>query len=437
MFIELGIGGALMYGYKRWTDRDVYFIKKEIKNILIDREMDFYTIMNVNRTLPWGYSAIINLNGKGFSNLESIIDNIETKLGCETYIEQNKNLKTATIKIIVSPIDENTKFEPVKTKPYEVYFGLNYIVDELIVNLEKYPHILVSGQTGCGKTELIRLILANLINNFTDRDINIYFSDLSDMCDYSIFEKCKQVKGYAKNIGEAEKLFEYLMHIYTKRLGVFEKNGCKNIQEYNKKFYGKRMSYNYIVMDEMADYFPTSKLEKDYEKKVICYNLLKHMARKFRKVGMFLVIGIQRPDTTVLDPNLKSNLCTKIGFSQNSDASSLVVCDTAELTNIENRKAMLMYGNKREWFKTLFINDEVILEYVKSSIVNGIREKLDDYNKFQPKRKSFTQNIKKELNIQNNSIKEIDIKEIDIKELIKEETSPKPKTRAKVKINAK
>lgn len=427
MFVELGIGGALMYGYRRWTDRDVYFIKKEIKNILIDKKMDFYTIVDVKRSLPWGYSVITSLNGKGFSNLESIVDNIETKLGCETYIEQNKNLKTATIKIIVSPIDENTKFEPVKIKPYEVYFGVNYIIDELIVNLAKYPHILVSGQTGCGKTELIRILLTNLIHNFTDRDINIYFSDLSDMCDFSIFQKCKQVKGYAKTIEEAEKLFNYLIHVYTKRLEIFEKNGCKNIQEYNEKFYGKRMSYNYIVMDEMADYFPINKLDENYEEKIRCYNLLKHMVRKFRKVGMFLVIGIQRPCTSVLDASLKSGLCTKIGFSQNNDASSLVVCDTTELTNIENRKAMLMYGNKREWFKTLCINDKIIMKYIKPSIVNGSREKLDDYNKFLPKKETVTHSLKEETSVQNNHIKET----------TKEKKSSSTKTRVKVKNNAK
>lgn len=427
MFIELGIGGALMYGYKRFNYRDVYFIKKELKNILIDNKLDFYTIVDVKRSLPWGYTIIVNLNGNGFSKLCSIKDNIETKLGYETYIQQNVDFKTATIRIIILPIDEYTKFEPVKTKPYEVYFGLNYIMEELIVNLTKYPHILVTGQTGCGKTELIRLLLTNLINKFTDRDINIYFSDLSDMCDFSGFEKCKQVKGYAKTIEEAEKLFNYLMHIYTKRLEIFEKNECKNIQEYNKKFYGKRMSYNYIIMDEMADYFPVNKLDTDYELKVKCYNLLKHMARKFRKVGMFLVIGIQRPDTTVLDPNLRSCLCTKIGFSQNSDASSLTVCDTTELTNIENRKALLMYGNKREWLKTLFIDDDVINQYIKPSLVNGSREKLDDYNRFLPKQETTPNNIKEDSSTQTNTTKKP----------TKGKKSPSTKTKVKVKNDVK
>lgn len=388
MFVELGVIGACAYGYRRIKNLDIYSMKKEIKKVLEENKLD-YTIGEVRRRLPWGYTILINLLGKGFEKLEATKGNIETKLGYETFIEQNENLKTATIKIIVLPLTENTKFVPYKkVKPYETYCGLNYTMQELIVNMRKFPNILVSGQIGSGKTEIIRILLTGLLSNFSERDVNVYFADLSEVADYDVFQKCKQVKGYARTLDETEKLFKYLLYMYSKRLEIFGKNGCKNIQEYNQKCYGKRMAYNYLVLDEFGDYFPSNKLEDNYELKVKCYNLIKHMVRKFRKVGIFLVVGIQRPDTTILDPSLKSGLCTKIGFSQNNDASSLVVADTTELTNIENRKALLMFGNRREWFKSLFIDDDLIESYIKSSMVNGSREKLDDYNKFLPRKET-------------------------------------------------
>lgn len=405
MFVELGAIGAINFGYKRWVNRDIYYMKNEIKTIINENKLE-YTIIETRRSLPWGYSVIISLNGKGFDKLKEIKELIETKIGYTTFIEQNKNLKTATIKIVINSVDENTKFSSVKTKPYEIYCGLNFTLNELIVDLRKFPHAIISGQTGCGKTELIRIMLTNLINNYTDRDINLYFSDLSDMCDFSIFENCKQTKGYAKNIEDSLKLFKYLSHIYTKRLEIFAKNGCKNIQEYNEKFYRKRMAYTYIVMDEMADYFPASQLENDYKAKVECYNYLRHFARKMRKVGMFLIIGIQRPDTTVLDPNLRSCLCAKVGFSQNSDASSKTVCDTTVLTNIENRKALLMYGNCQEWLKTLFIDDKIIEKYIQKSIVED-REKYSDYNKFLNKKGNDKQPKKENEKKKNSKVKSI------------------------------
>lgn len=423
MFVELGAIGTIAYGYRRWNSRDVYYMKKEIKKILIQNKLDHYTIIDVKRYLAWGYSIVINLNGKGFEKLKEIKDNIETKLGYEVFIEQNKNLKTATIKVVVFPVNENTKFKPYKTKPFEIYTGISYTMQELIVNMRKFPNVLVSGQVGAGKTEIIRVLLCNLISNFTERDVNVYFADLADVADYDVFQKCRQVKGYAKTLEETEKLFNYLIHVYTKRLEIFGGNSCKNIQEYNEKFYSKRMAYTFLVLDEFGDYFPVNKLEDSYQIKVRCYNLIKHMTRKFRKVGIYLIVGIQRPDTSILDPNLKANLCTKIGFSQNNDASSLVICDTTELANIENRKALLMYGNKRVWFKSLYIDDDLITSYIKSSLVNGSREKLDDYNKFLPKKDGKV--AKENQNLPYATITK------------KEKKSPKLHTKTKVKVKTK
>ncbi|MCD3217814.1 hypothetical protein G8S55_11355 [Clostridium botulinum C] len=376
MIVEFTITAAGMYLYERIVKRDLYKIKKEIDNIFYKNNLE-YNIIDIEKN-KFGYSVIISLNGFGFDKLEASNDLIETCLGYNTYITQNDNLKTATIDIIIEKLSDTTKFSPVITKPYEFYCGLNLKFEHLKSDLTRFPHVLVSGQTGSGKTEIIRLAITNSIYNFSDRDINIYFSDLSDMCDFEIFKNCRQVKGYAKDIEESEQLFEHLMHIYKKRLSIFNSKSCKSIKEYNKVFNRKRMNYIYLILDEFADYFPTSQLEKDYRSKVNCYNMLRHMVRKFRKAGIFLIIGIQRPDTTVLDPSLRSNLCTKIGFSQNTNSSSLVVCDTNELTNIPNREGLFMYGNVREWFKSLYVDDKLIKHYIKDSIIKDKK----DFNKF-------------------------------------------------------
>ena len=376
MITEIALVSAGAYAFNRIVKRDLYKIKSNLEEIFINNNLE-YTIVNIEKD-AYGYTVIVSLNGCGYNKLTTLKDSIESSLGFATYIEQQEDLKIANINIITEKITDSTKFKPRLTRPYDFYCGLNLKFEHLKCNLNQFPHVLVSGQTGSGKTEIIRLALTNLIHNFSDRDINIYFSDLSDMCDFEIFKDCKQVKGYAKDIEQSEKLFEHLMHIYKKRLSIFNSKCCKNIKEYNKAFNSKRMSYIYLVLDEFADYFPTNQLEKDYKSKVNCYNMLRHMVRKFRKAGIFLIIGIQRPDTTVLDPSLRSNLCTKIGFSQNTNSSSLVVCDTNELTNIENREGLFMYGNVREWFKSLYIDDKLIKQYIKDSIVTDKK----DFNKF-------------------------------------------------------
>lgn len=403
MFVELGALGTILYGYNRIKNSDIYNIKKDFNKVMQENKTDYYKILAVNKN-TYGYNLIINLDGRGFVKLESTRDLLESKFSHMVSIEQNRNLKTATISVITEDLTDTTKFTPVKISPYEIYAGLDYKFKSLMSNMNKFPHVLVSGQTGSGKTEIIRILLTNLIYNFSERDLNIYFSDLSDMCDFDIFKNCKQTKGYSINIEQSVILFDYLIHIYEKRLDIFSKNTVKNIVEYNKNNYSRRMSYVYLVLDEFADYFPVNKFEKNYSEKVKCYNLLRHMVRKFRKTGIFLIIGIQRPDTTVLDPSLKSGLCTKIAFSQNTASSSLVACDTTELANVENRKGLFMYGNKREWFKSLYIDDKLIKEYIRNSLIEN-RVYLPDYNKFLNKKINSTEEIIPEKKKSKNKVK--------------------------------
>lgn len=370
MITEFTIATGIVYGIKYFKN-DKIKIKKNFNKIMLNNNLDYKIIKIINE--EYGYNVLVNLGLQGYVKLEKTKDMIETALGYHAYIEQNNNLKTATINLVKSIT--NIKFSPIKTAPYELYISKSFTNHNIISNMTKFPHVLVSGQTGSGKTEQIRIMLTNLIYNYTNRDVNLYFSDLSDTNDFSIFKHCNHTKAYVKNITDSLKLFSYLKHLYTKRLLIFSKYNCKNISEYNRINYSKRMAYIYVILDEFADYFPANREVDNYIEKQKCYNLLKELVRKVRKIGMFLIIGIQRPDTTVLDPSLRSGLCTKIAFSQNSNASSLTVCDTNELTNIENRQALFMAGNKREWFKSLDISDKLISQYICNSFIIKTQDK--------------------------------------------------------------
>lgn len=363
MLTEIAISSCVFGAYKYLTNP-----KTKLKKVIEDvAEMNYlnFKILDITEG-KHGYSVVVSLYVTPFDKIMGLQKHLEGAIGSKLHIAQNDNIKTATINVITNKLTDNTRFESVILKDqFEIYFGLSHLREELKVSMFKFPHVLVSGQTGSGKSEIIRMAIANLIKNFSDREVQFYFSDLSGMNDFDIFQKCSNTKGYARNIEESEKLFNYLFHIYEKRLSIFSNKNCKNIKEYNKEHQDKKMSTIYLVLDEFADYFPTSRYEKEYRTKMKCYNLLRHMVRKFRKVGIFLIIGIQRPDTTILDPSLKSGLCTKIGFSQNNAPSSLVVADTEELANIANREGLFMYGNQRIPFHSLYINNKMIRGLIK------------------------------------------------------------------------
>lgn len=398
MITELGIATTLVAGYNLYKYRNFYKENRMFRNTIKVKNKEFYII--ATKLTDYGTEFIISLKNKEFKELEGFKDLLKNNFRGDIEIEQNDN-GTATVRVIKKEINE--KFKPMAVKPYEVYIGLDNHFKPIIVNLNQYPHILISGATGSGKTQELKLILTNLISSNSERDINIFFSNISESNDFKNFIRCKQVKAYVEKIDESLKMFEYINHMYSKRLDIFKKHNVADIKEYNAKFPNKRMVYDYLVLDEFADYFPSNKLEEGYETKIKCYNVLKHLVRKGRKAGIFLIIALQRSDTTVLDPSLKANLCTKISFAQTNSASSLVICDSTELVGLQPRIFMSTHGSYKVWSKSLYIDDCMIKKYVKESISNHklntflepIREVKEDNKVIELKNKKTKKVVKR------------------------------------------
>lgn len=380
MFVELAVAAGVTYALDKYRNREFNKEEKIFRNTCMILDKSFLIINSW--ITPYGNKFLISLKNKEYTELEKLKGLLETNFAARVEIEQNETMSSAYVYVIKRRLnDKEFKFTTYKCKPNEIYLGLDNKLEPIVVNMNTFPHILLSGTTGSGKSEELRIILSNLISNNTSRDIELYFSNISLSNDFYQFLNCNQVKGYVEEIQESLQLFRYLNYVYEKRLSIFRSRNCIDIKEYNKKFNEKRMTYIYLCIDEFADYFPANQRDNLYDLKIKCYNELRQLSRKARKAGIFLVVAIQRPDTTVLDPSLRSNLCTKIGFYQNNDASSLTVCDTVELTKIREREFLAIYGNKKFWSRSLYISKNIVYENIKKSLVKN-RQKKDDFNDF-------------------------------------------------------
>lgn len=366
MLLELGLGCIAYSGYKAIKYRHYIVAQRLFKKTCEVKKKDFYILET--RLTDYGVEFVISLKDREFKDLESLQDILQNNFKAKIDIKQNLNYCTATVTIIKKRITNDMKFEPYETKPHELYFGIDNTFKPIVVSMHQYPHILISGATGSGKSQELKSILTNLIANNEERDVNLYFSNISKTNDFKWFLKCKQTKAYTEDINDTLKMLEYLDHLYEKRMEIFKKYGVDDIKQYNKKFHEKRMPINYFICDEFADYYSSNKLDKDHEVKVMCYNLLKEGLRKYRKVGIFYLLALQRGDNSVIDPSLKSNICTRINFAATNNASSLVLCDSNELVGLEPREFMCTFGSNKLWSKSLYIDDSIIKECIKESI---------------------------------------------------------------------
>lgn len=322
-------------------------IMKDMFNDVFKKHGLDYKVKSIVKT-KIDTSITVTLGYSGYEKLLLLKETIECTFNSDVHFIHNENKSIATIYLVQLKYYD---FIPSECDGNMLYISNDYQGKEIIIDMNYSPHVLCSGNVGTGKTEEIKIILTNLIFN---KQADIYMADLSLVNDYEIISK--SLIEYARSLETSEQLFKHLLNEYDYRLRLFSKYNCKNIIEYNLKS-NKKLKYIYLVLDEFADFFTSSK--KDILKQS-CNDKLKELIRKSRKTGIFIICGIQQTNSNILDTNIKGCFCTKICFSQNSNVNSVNVCDSGELLNLENRKALLISNTQREYFKSLTINNYII-----------------------------------------------------------------------------
>lgn len=211
------------------------------------------------------------------------------------------------------------------------------------VSLNNYPHILIGGATGSGKTLLLKLMLMQCINNgFT---VNII--DFKGGIDFGQIwrQHCIFITDIEK---VTEKLDEILVELeYRKR--IYLQKGYKNISDYNSHEFNKQKRI-IIACDELAELLDTTGLatkEKEPIKKI--QNQLSSLARLGRAFGIHLILSTQRPDANIITGQIKNNISYKICGRADQVLSQIILDNTDAATYIPSDS------------KGLFLNQDGIL----------------------------------------------------------------------------
>jgi len=181
------------------------------------------------------------------------------------------------------------------------------------------PHLLIAGETGSGKSTVLRSIITNLI---LTKNIKLHLIDLKNGAEFSIFRKCGCVSNFCRTKAEAKTVLEHLSEEIDRRYDLFFKQDCVDIKEYNKKFGG--MGYEVLIIDEFADL--------QSEKGSI--SLLEELAAKARACGIHIIIATQRPDHQVLNGRIKANVTTVLGLKTMNESNSRIIIDDVGLEKL-------------------------------------------------------------------------------------------------------
>lgn len=190
-------------------------------------------------------------------------------------------------------------------------------------NLDKYPHALIAGVTGSGKSVALRCLFWQCIR----KGVKPYMIDFKGGIEFSAFESFGEVITRRQ---DALELLKDLNHEMMMRLDLFRETGTKNLSEYNRAFPEEELARIVLVCDEIAEMLDKTGLQA--ADKAIFYEIEKEMsslARLSRAAGIHMLLATQRPDAKVIVGQIKNNLPIRIsGRMVDSQASEMVLGNT-------------------------------------------------------------------------------------------------------------
>lgn len=372
MYFELAIGSACIGGIIKLINYQEKKIKNNFREIvekagLFNAKQQSLRVRKVN-ILDYGYMLKVGVPyGIGLEDVEKLKDTFVTNTGSKDLLIKKLENKSMLEMIFITKPLKDLKYNPVVMEPYEIYPGFNHIENKKI-NLNKFPHVLVGGSTGTGKSRLMLCILTNLITNH--KNIDLYILQLRKG-DLKVFSRCRQVKYFADKLQRARDVLAHINNLCLERDGMIDKyifDGIYNIEDYNKRFKYKQLNYIHVVTDEFAFFIP-SKADTPEEKKLKQESLayIKNIVLTGRSVGVFIYTSLQRPDKSSIPADIKAQLNTRVSFKQRDDSSSIAILGNGNATQLKEREAILQLTDE-EIIRVPFIDDTIIKKYIKDSI---------------------------------------------------------------------
>ena len=210
----------------------------------------------------------------------------------------------------------------------------------VVVDMAALPHIRVGGTTFTGKSNFLHNIFISLamLANVRLAVIDLALLEFSYTKDFAAFA------GDSETALELLKALEREMH---RRRKVLDSAKVVKIQEYQKE----DLPFIVLLVDEFAFLNPDGtpdKEEKEIRKQ--CQAICSNLASLARKVGIHLILAMQRPDMKILPGQLKANLPGAISFKTINAVNSEIILDNgaaAELPDIQGR-AIWQVGNTQQ-----------------------------------------------------------------------------------------
>src|SRR6056300_1194265 len=261
----------------------------------------------------------------------------------------------------------------------------------VVVDLAKFPHLLVAGTTGSGKSVGINAIILSLIYRHTPETCRMIMID-PKMLELSVYDGIPHLLSpVVTDPSKAVTALKWAVREMENRYRNMAKMGVRNIGGYNDRLAEARakgevltrrvqtgfdpetgkpiheeeildlapLPFIVVLIDEVADLMPVAGKEIE--------GAVQRLAQMARAAGIHVIMATQRPSVDVITGTIKANFPTRISFQVTSRIDSRTILGEQGAEQLLGRGDMLFMagGGKITRVHGPFVEDTEVEKVAK------------------------------------------------------------------------
>ena len=206
-------------------------------------------------------------------------------------------------------------------------FGKDISGNYISADLRDFPHVLICGTTGSGKSIFMQTMIMTMIMRNSPEDLRLFIIDPKRV-EFSKYRDIPHLLGpICSEPTEAYTALNNMVDIMENRYHIFEESEVTDIKEYNKDYapahHLKKLPYIVCVIDEYSNLVDGCKRVSEP---------VLSIAQKARACGIHLIIATQAPRTSIITGVIKANLPTRVALlcANSTDSQNVIDVGGAE-----------------------------------------------------------------------------------------------------------
>ena len=267
---------------------------------------------------------------------------------------------------------ESDSFKNAKSK-LSIALGKDIGGNVVIGDIAKFPHVLIAGSTGSGKSVCINTIITSILYKARPDEVKLIMID-PKVVELGVYNGIPHLLiPVVTDPKKAAGALNWAVGEMMRRYSLFAETATRNLKGYNEhieKEGGESLPQIVIVIDELADLMMVAAKEvEDY----IC-----RLAQLARAAGIHLIIATQRPSVDVITGLIKANVPSRIAFAVSSGVDSRTILDKVGAEKLLGKGDMLYHPTglpNAVRVQGAFVSDDEI-----ENLIGFIKENSEETN---------------------------------------------------------